>query len=56
MLGYLQIAIPPTVFELLEGTIRNLLENSSGGLLSISAVTTLWAASKSINALSLAFK
>ncbi|MCO7150855.1 YihY/virulence factor BrkB family protein [Vagococcus lutrae] len=54
MLGYLQIAIPPTVFELLEGTIRNLLENSSGGLLSISAVTTLWAASKSINALSLA--
>lgn len=51
VLPYIESMLPVSIYEMLEGTIRSLLENSNGGLLSISAVATLWAASKSINAL-----
>lgn len=51
LLNYIAMIIPADVFKMLEGTIRSLLENSYGGLLSLSAVATLWAASRSINAL-----
>lgn len=51
VLPYIESMLPASIYEMLEGTIRSLLENSNGGLLSISAVATLWAASKSINAL-----
>lgn len=51
VLPYIESMLPVSIYEMLEGTIRSLLENSNGGLLSISAIATLWAASKSINAL-----
>lgn len=54
VLVYMAQAMPETVYHLLRGTVENLLINSNGGLLSISAVTTLWAASKSVNALQIA--
>ncbi|MGX6978144.1 YihY/virulence factor BrkB family protein [Vagococcus elongatus] len=51
LLNYIAMIIPADVFKMLEGTIRSLLENSYGSLLSLSALATLWAASRSINAL-----
>lgn len=51
VLPYIQSMLPESIFKMLEGTIRSLLETSNGGLLSLSAVATLWGASRSINAL-----
>ncbi|MGX6962753.1 YihY/virulence factor BrkB family protein [Vagococcus xieshaowenii] len=51
VLNYIKILIPLEIYNLIEGTIVSLLGTSYGGLLSISALTTMWAASRSINAL-----
>ncbi len=51
---YLAQAIPKDIYSLLQDPIKNLLTNSSGSLLSVSAIGALWGASKSINALQLA--
>ncbi|MGX7195570.1 YihY/virulence factor BrkB family protein [Enterococcus olivae] len=51
VLPYLQEIIPETVYEFLGPAIQDLLTQGSGGLLSISAIATLWSASQSINAL-----
>lgn len=51
VLPYIAAMVPRNVYELLESIIRSLLQNTSGSLLSISALATLWAASRSINAL-----
>lgn len=51
VLPYIATMLPDSIYTMLEGTIRSLLENSNGGLLSISAIATLWGASRSINAL-----
>ncbi|MDN6640048.1 MAG: YihY/virulence factor BrkB family protein [Tetragenococcus sp.] len=48
---YIQEIIPSTIYQFLGPAIEDLLTQSSGGLLSISAITTIWSASKSINAL-----
>lgn len=50
-MAYLQEIIPSQVFSFLKPAIENLLTQRSGGLLSISALATLWSASQSINAL-----
>ncbi|HLQ40495.1 MAG TPA: YihY/virulence factor BrkB family protein [Tetragenococcus sp.] len=51
VLPYIQEIMPQTIYQFLGPAIKSLLTQSSGGLLSISAVTTIWSASKSINAL-----
>ncbi|WP_321385670.1 YihY/virulence factor BrkB family protein [uncultured Enterococcus sp.] len=51
VLPYLAEIIPETIFNDLKPAIKSLLTQSSGGLLSISAVATLWSSSQSINAL-----
>ena len=51
VLPYLQEVIPPSIYEFLGPAIKDLLTQGSGGLLSISAIATLWTASKCINAL-----
>lgn len=42
---------PPQVYDLIESNIESLLENQSGGLLSIGIFGTLWAASNGVNAI-----
>lgn len=51
VLPYIQEIMPSTIYQFLGPAIKDLLTQSSGGLLSISAITTVWSASKSINAL-----
>ncbi len=51
VLPYIQEVIPEPVYDFLGPAIQDLLTQGSGGLLSISAVATLWSASQSINAL-----
>ena len=51
VLNYIKVLIPLDIYRLIEGTIKSLLQTTNGGLLSISALTTVWAASRSINAL-----
>lgn len=51
VLFYISKVIPTDIFDMLEGTISSLLKNSYGNLLSFSAIATLWAASRSVNAL-----
>ena len=54
VLPYLSEVIPETIFNDLKPAIKALLTQSSGGLLSVSALATLWSASQSINALQVA--
>lgn len=51
VLPYLSEVIPPNIFNFLKPAITGLLQNSSGGLLSISVLGALWSSSKGINAL-----
>lgn len=51
VLPYMAEIIPETIFNDLKPAIKSLLTQSSGSLLSISALATLWSASQSINAL-----
>ncbi|MDR0922711.1 MAG: YihY/virulence factor BrkB family protein [Lactobacillales bacterium] len=48
---YIKEIVPPDIYERLGGAITALLTQRSGGLLSISALATLWAASQGISAL-----
>jgi len=48
---YIQELLPPDIYRILKDTIQDLLSNSNGGLLSISALGTFWAISKGINAI-----
>lgn len=51
VLPYIEEIMPTPIFDFLSGAIKDLLTQSSGSLLSLSALTTLWSASQSINAL-----
>ncbi|HIX69459.1 MULTISPECIES: YihY/virulence factor BrkB family protein [Enterococcus] len=51
VLPYIQEIIPAEIFSFIGPAITNLLTESSGGVLSISALAALWSASQSINAL-----
>ncbi|QIL45649.1 YihY/virulence factor BrkB family protein [Vagococcus coleopterorum] len=51
VLPYIETMVPASIFRMLSGTIEDLLSTSNGGLLSISAIATVWASSRSINAL-----
>lgn len=54
VLPYIAEAIPESIFNTLEPAFQSLLTQTSGGLLSISAIAALWSASQSINALQIA--
>lgn len=51
LLLYLDTIIPAQVLDLFGPTLRNLLTSSSGGLLSLGIIGTLWAASKGVTAI-----
>ncbi|WP_420805036.1 YihY/virulence factor BrkB family protein [Lacticaseibacillus brantae] len=52
---YVGQIVPSNIMDWLEPVIQNLLQNGSGGVLSIGAITTLWAASLGINGLKISF-
>ena len=54
VLPYLQEFIPENIYEFLEPAIGDLLTQGSGGLLSLSAILTIWTASASMNAIQIA--
>ncbi|KAF1291860.1 YihY/virulence factor BrkB family protein [Candidatus Enterococcus leclercqii] len=51
VLPYIENIIPKEIYSFLGPAITSLLTQGSGGLLSVSALATLWSASQSINAL-----
>lgn len=51
VLPYAKELIPEQVYQFIGPAIEDLLTQSSGGLLSISALVTIWSASQSVNAL-----
>lgn len=54
VLTYVREVIPETIYQFIGPAVKNLLTQSSGGLLSVSALAALWFASQSINALQIA--
>ncbi|MBO0482998.1 YihY/virulence factor BrkB family protein [Candidatus Enterococcus courvalinii] len=54
VLTYVREVMPETIYQFIGPAIKDLLTQSSGGLLSISALAALWSASQSINALQIA--
>ncbi|WP_083489086.1 YihY/virulence factor BrkB family protein [Liquorilactobacillus uvarum] len=54
VLSYLETAVPATIYETLHPLVVSFLNKGSGGLISISALVALWAASKGVNVLKLA--
>ncbi|MGM9903609.1 membrane protein [Enterococcus sp. 10A9_DIV0425] len=54
VLTYIREVIPETIYEFIGPAVKNLLTQSSGSLLSVSALAALWSASQSINALQIA--
>ncbi|KRM94921.1 ribonuclease BN [Liquorilactobacillus aquaticus DSM 21051] len=54
VLSYLETAVPATIYETLHPIVVSFLNKGSGGLISISALVALWAASKGVNVLKLA--
>lgn len=55
ILTYLETAVPKTVYQTLKPIILSFLDHGNGGLISISALVALWAVSRGINSLKLAF-
>lgn len=55
ILAYLETAVPKTIYQTLRPIILSFLDHGSGGLISISALVALWAVSRGINSLKLAF-
>jgi membrane protein len=48
---YLGQIMPPTAFELVKSTLNEVIQNSSGGKLTIGLVVTLWSASAGVDSL-----
>ncbi|WP_442854019.1 YihY/virulence factor BrkB family protein [Bacillus sp. FJAT-18017] len=55
ILGAIQDFAPPEAFALIEKNLTSIMENRSGGLLSLGVIGTIWSASNGINALVRAF-
>nr|WP_043934597.1 YihY/virulence factor BrkB family protein [Bacillus sp. EB01] len=55
ILGAIQDFAPPEAFALIEKNLNSIMENRSGGLLSLGIIGTIWSASNGINALVRAF-
>lgn len=51
VLSYLESAVPPDIFSVIEPVLIGYLSSSSGGVISIGLVTALWSASKAFNSL-----
>ncbi|MBO0431540.1 YihY/virulence factor BrkB family protein [Enterococcus sp. DIV0660C] len=54
VLTYVREVMPETIYQFIGPAVKDLLTESSGSLLSISALAALWSASQSINALQIA--
>lgn len=54
VLTYVREVMPETIYQFIGPAVKDLLTQSSGSLLSISALAALWSASQSINALQIA--
>lgn len=54
VLTYIREMMPETIYQFIEPVVKNLLTQSSSGLLSISVLSALWSSSQSINALQIA--
>ncbi|KRL97733.1 YihY/virulence factor BrkB family protein [Liquorilactobacillus satsumensis] len=54
ILNYLQTAVPGTIYNTLRPLVTSFLQKGNGGVISISALVALWAASRGVNALKLA--
>lgn len=50
-LTFLETYLPDDVMEMVEKNLSSLMDNQSGGLLSIGIIATLWSASKGVNAI-----
>nr|WP_235807226.1 YihY/virulence factor BrkB family protein [Liquorilactobacillus cacaonum] len=55
VLAYLESGVPATIYKSLYPLIISFLDRSSGGLISVSVLVALWATSRGVNALKLAF-
>lgn len=55
VITYVKMAVPNDIMQWLMPTINGLLKHSNSGLLSLSAIVTLWSASRGINAMKLSF-
>lgn len=51
VLSYLETAIPPDIYSMLEPVLVGYLNSSSGGAISIGLITALWSASSAFNSL-----
>ena len=51
LLPYLKVAFPAAVYSTLKPIIMDFLNNSSGGLASVTGILTIWSASRGINTL-----
>lgn len=49
--SFLATIMPNEIYTMIEGTLKDVLTNRNGGLLSIGILGTIWSASKGINAL-----
>lgn len=51
VLTYLETAVPPDIYGVIEPVLIGYLSSSSGGVISIGLITALWSASKAFNSL-----
>lgn len=51
VLSYMESAVPPDIYSVIEPVLIGYLNSSSGGVISIGLITALWSASKAFNSL-----
>lgn len=51
ILSYVETAVPPDIYSVIEPILIGYLSSSSGGVISIGLITALWSASKAFNSL-----
>lgn len=51
VLSYMETAVPPDIYSVIEPVLIGYLNSSSGGVISIGLITALWSASKAFNSL-----
>ena len=51
VLSYMETAVPPDIYSVIEPILIGYLNSSSGGVISIGLITALWSASKAFNSL-----
>lgn len=51
VLEYIQMAVPPNIYDILSPILVDFVGSSSGGVISIGLITAVWSASKAFNSL-----